>query len=287
MYCCVSLYWVLHSLPCLSMLGPVKQAALKILSRKRCNRQQFGQDGIAAVLEHLAATSLTKRAAAEAANVILNVCYEKSNVELVLELGGIQKLVKLLADRDPHVQANAAGAIQSICFQDSGRHGVREAGAVTLLVQLLDSPQSKVQARAVGALHNLSSDSNSIRLIRRGGGIPKLVHLLRSHSWAVCGSAAGALQNVSREVASRMVVRELDTVCPLAELLAAPDLQAQVCAAGALLNILGPELEHSKYGVAQRHGLAALMAQALALAMVSGCLTPVGLRHLEQSLPVG
>lgn len=64
-------------------------------------------------------------------------------------------------------------------------------------------------------------------------------------------------------------------------------LQAQVCAAGALLNILGPELEHSKYGVAQRHGLAALMAQALALAMVSDCLTPVGLRHLEQSLPVG
>ena len=92
--------------------------ALKILSRKRCNRQQFGQDGIAAVLEHLAATSLTKRAAAEAANVILNVCYEKSNVELVLELGGLQKLVKLLADRDPDVQANAAGAIQSICFQD-------------------------------------------------------------------------------------------------------------------------------------------------------------------------
>ena len=91
--------------------------ALKILSRKRCNRQQFGQDGIAALLEHLAATSLTKRAAAEAANVILNVCYEKSNVELVLELGGIQKLVKLLADRDPDVQANAAGAIQSICFQ--------------------------------------------------------------------------------------------------------------------------------------------------------------------------
>ena len=91
--------------------------ALKILSRKRCNRQQFGQDGIAAILEHLAETSLTKRAAAEAANVILNVCYEKGNVELVLELGGIQKLVKLLADRDPDVQANAAGAIQSICFQ--------------------------------------------------------------------------------------------------------------------------------------------------------------------------
>ncbi len=131
------------------MLGPVKQAvswsaavafnpsallqALKILSRKRCNRQQFGQDGIAAVLEHLAATSLTKRAAAEAANVILNVCYEKSNVELVLELGGIQKLVKLLADRDPDVQANAAGAIQSICFQV--RHVCQLSFMPTLVLQ--------------------------------------------------------------------------------------------------------------------------------------------------------
>ena len=71
-------------------------------------------------------------------------------------------------------------------------------------------------------------------------------------------------------------------------MLAASDaLQAQVCAAGALLNILGPELEHSKHGVAQRHGLAALMAQTLALAMVSDCLTPAGLSHPEQSLPAG
>ncbi|KAK9824307.1 hypothetical protein WJX72_009322 [[Myrmecia] bisecta] len=240
---------------------------LKIISRKQTNRQRIGEHGIYAVLKHLRRPANPK-VAAEGANVILNVCYEKANVDLVLRCNGVPPLIKFLSHADADVQANAAGAVQSICFQEKGRQGVRDAEAVPALIALLRSPQAKVKARAVGALHNLSSDSGSIRIIRRNEGIPKLVDLLRSDSWAVCGSAAGALQNVSREVASRMLIRELDAVCPLADLLSAPDLQAQVCAAGALLNILGPEIDRAPEGAAQRQGLARLMSCVVSLSVV-------------------
>ncbi|DBB09436.1 TPA: hypothetical protein ACH3X3_008004 [Trebouxia sp. C0006] len=240
---------------------------LKILSRRRDNRVQIGKQGIQTVFKHLSSIA-SKPTAAEAANIILNVCYERASVALVVQCGGVATLVSCLHDSSADLQANAAGAIQSICFQEQGRRAVGEADAVAPLISLLDSAHAKVRSRAVGALHNLSSDSTSIRTIRRSGGILKLVALLRSSDCAICGSAAGALQNVSREVASRMIIREMDTVCPLADLLSSSDLQAQVCAAGALLNILGPELERSKLGVVQRQGFGKVMSSLLTLSIV-------------------
>ncbi len=55
--------------------------------------------------------------AAEAANAVLNICYERDNVARVLRCDGVAPLIRLLSQPDGDVQANAAGAIQSICFQ--------------------------------------------------------------------------------------------------------------------------------------------------------------------------
>ena len=89
---------------------------LKIVSRKQANRLRIGEHGIYAVLKHLRRPG-EPRIAAEGANVILNICYEKSNVDLVLRCNGVQPLIKFLSHGDADVVANAAGAIQSICFQ--------------------------------------------------------------------------------------------------------------------------------------------------------------------------
>lgn len=89
---------------------------LKILSRKQVNRSQFGENGTAAILFHVS-NSASSSIAAEAANVILNICYEKDNVATVVRLQGVPALVALLDQSHPDVQANAAGALQSICFQ--------------------------------------------------------------------------------------------------------------------------------------------------------------------------
>lgn len=211
---------------------------LKVLSRKYENRVDFGQAGCEAtvrLLKRLPSTTV----GAEACNVVLNVCYEKPNVQAVLDTGGVSALVMRLAEDDNDLRANAAGALQSITFQEHGRAIARDAGAVPLVVGLLDHRNEKIRTRAVGALHNISSDDESIRIIRRQGGIPMLVEMLGAPQASICSAAVGTLQNVSREVQSSHQIMELEGVGPLSDLLFATDVQAQVAAAGALLNIFG------------------------------------------------
>ena len=89
---------------------------LKILSRRKDNRLQIGRQGIQTVFQHLNSI-VSKPIAAEAANIILNVCYERASVALVVQCRGVDTLVSCLSDSSADLQANAAGAIQSICFQ--------------------------------------------------------------------------------------------------------------------------------------------------------------------------
>eukprot|EP00899_Mesostigma_viride_P016806 jgi/Mesvir1/25126/Mv21584-RA.1 len=246
----------------------------KILSRKHDNRMALGEAGVAALVRYLHKPR-NARIAAEGANVVLNVCYEKENVDSVLKCNAVVPLVSFLTSKDADLQANAAGAIQSISFQDKGRLSVRDIGAIPDILSLLHSDNLKVRTRAVGAIHNMSSDADTIRIIRRKDGIPPLVTLLSAPQPTVSGSAAGALQNVSREVASRVLIRDLNAIPPLTDLLFGSDLQAQVCAAGALLNILGPELageDNSHEHV--RKAFARLVSLSLSLSMAYATLFP-------------
>ena len=161
---------------------------LKIASRKEHNRRAFGRHGVAAVLRPLRDPT-SARVAAEASNVILNACYEKENVEHVLECGGVEPLVRLVSHDAEAVRANALGAVQSVCFRKTGRAKVRELGGVVAILKTLErSVESGGDAltrtltltRAAGAAHNVSGDAESIRLFRAAGrrGVPSLVSLL-------------------------------------------------------------------------------------------------------------
>jgi len=251
--------------------------SLKILSRKYDNRTRLGPHIVNALVEVLhrqAATGCKQPlVAGEAANVVLNICYERENVTLIMEHGGVPPLVALLKEPEQELQANAAGAIQSICFQKEGRKFVRELGAVPAVLPLLSSPSLKVRTRAVGAIHNISSEAEAIRVIRRLHGIGPLVDLLRAPSATVCGSAAGALQNLSRESSSREEIRELGAVIPLSDLLLGEDVQAQVCAAGAILNVLGPDLGPENAGNEQRAAFKKLLSLAITVGMMRGSIT--------------
>lgn len=241
---------------------------LKILSRKYENRVRLGE----LIVDDLVRVLGEQRSAAvsgEAANVVLNVCYERDNVQRIINAGGVPPLITLLGAPELDLQANAAGAIQSICFQAEGRSYVREMGAIPAVLPLLSSPSLKVQTRAVGAVHNISSEPDAIRLIRRLEGIAPLIVLLRTPSAAVCGSAAGALQNLSRESSARKEIREMGAVVPLTDLLFGDDVQSQVCAAGAILNLLGPELGAETESNERRQGFKKLLSVALSIGMVS------------------
>ena len=241
----------------------------KILSRKQENRLKMGEGCVQALLASFAGTR-NRRVAAEGANVILNVCYEKCNVGSVLECGGVAPLVRFLGMDSLTVKANAAGAIQSICFQEEGRVVARDAGAIPPVLGLLTCADAKVQSRAAGAIHNMSSDPSSIAQIRKLHGIPLLCDLLDLEDLSVAGSAAGALQNIAREVASRDILRKTDVAEPLARLLACNEIQVQVCAAGALLNIVGPGLGSEVKNNPKRANFGKLISLCMTLCLVYG-----------------
>mmetsp|Transcript_16932 Transcript_16932/g.43497 ORF Transcript_16932/g.43497 Transcript_16932/m.43497 type:complete len:342 (+) Transcript_16932:81-1106(+) len=250
---------------------------LKILSRKYENRIRLGELVVADLVRVLG-EDRPSAVLGEAANVVLNVCYERDNVARIIAAGGVPPLIGLLSSTELDLQANAAGAIQSICFQTEGRSYVREMGAIPAVLPLLSSPSLKVQTRAVGAVHNISSEPEAIRLIRRLEGIAPLIVLLRTPSASVCGSAAGALQNLSRETTARREIRDLGAVVPLSDLLFGDDVQSQVCAAGALLNLLGPELGAETESNVKRQGFKKLLSLALTIGMVT---EPLRAQQLE------
>lgn len=87
---------------------------LRILSRKPVNRQKAAEGDVAAIVRHL--TGASREVAAECANVILNLCFERANVSRLLKCNGVAPLVSLLKSPDMDVQASTCGVIQSICY---------------------------------------------------------------------------------------------------------------------------------------------------------------------------
>ena len=252
----------------LTVLHHVLLTTYKVLLRKQCNRANLGAAGVRAV-GLLVSISRSHAVAAEGSNALLNMCYDASNVGLLVEEVGLEFLIRFLEANDVDVQASAAGALQSICFQYMGRAAANDHHVVQALVPLLTSTHSVVRDRAIGCVHNLSSDSTSIREIREMGAIPGLVSLLSSCSPTACTAAAGTIQNISREPLSREVLMKdhPNVVESLSDLLFGNDVQGQACAAGALMNLIGPDME-GEDNVVARTAFKQLLSQSIAIGTV-------------------
>ena len=72
---------------------------------------------MAALVRHLQQARSSPAVAAECANVLSNLCYERSNVGALLKCSGLAPLVSLLSSPNADAQASAAALVQSICFQ--------------------------------------------------------------------------------------------------------------------------------------------------------------------------
>ena len=107
---------------------------LKLLLRKPCNRLSLSKFGIGYIVAVLNNQTRSKPLqAAEVCSIILNACYEASNVRLFLEEGGLSRVLQFLGNSginstdpvsiaiDPRLLASALGALQGICFIPIGR----------------------------------------------------------------------------------------------------------------------------------------------------------------------
>lgn len=243
--------------------------AVRILSRKAENRVGLPAKCYKALVQQLIHPNT--RIGSEGASIILNLCYERSNVDAILQEKAVEILGKCLGSDDEELQANSAGAIQSISFQKSGRTYIKEnfpSPLITSLVKCVSSPHPKVCARAVGALHNLSTNLELVVIMREVDGIPPLVRVLSNQTPDTARSAAGTVMNISREAESRKIVKEAGAVVPLTTLLFGSDVPSQTSALGALLNILGADLKDEE----ARQSLRTMLSLSLVMGITNDCL---------------
>jgi len=243
---------------------------IKILLRKPINRSNFGKYGVSATV-HALKRQVDDRtiASVEICNIILNCCYEGSNVNLYIDEGGLEPLVLLLkSTRDMRLQSSALGALQGICFVPLGRQTVRfDTEILRLLSSYLQSDDNLVRARCTGTVHNLSVDIGAIKFLREADCIKFLVGLLKDPSIEICQAAVSSLQNISRETPSRQLLIEYNVVPILSELVCSNDVHCQVAATGALLNILGENLNEK-----QKYELKCALTDGIVLGCIKGCL---------------
>jgi hypothetical protein len=111
---------------------------VKILFRSPSNRKTIGKSGMTSIVRCLNrhARSLRGVATGEIGNVVLNACYNGENVDLFIEVGGVEPLCALLMSGDTNVIACVLGAIQGICYVPTGRFAIRRN------TQVLHSPPS-------------------------------------------------------------------------------------------------------------------------------------------------
>ncbi len=98
----------------------------KILFRKEVNRSNLGERDVQALVHSLEQHKTHAGTVREAANAVLNMCYEKGNVLHVVGTNCVDILIDGLAAGNPaSVQASCSGALQSISYvrvQRGGSH---------------------------------------------------------------------------------------------------------------------------------------------------------------------
>jgi hypothetical protein len=203
---------------------------LKVAFRKASNRV-IGREGVAILVSAIQQEGGAEFAA-ELCNALLNLCFNTSNVAILVELQSVHVLMSFL--RSPHARLRAAalGTLQSICYVAVGRKAVRSVqlegsiSAIGFLAMQMSCKEVLAQARAVGVIHNLSADVLAVAALREAGVIPLLLAALRAPSAKICAAAAGALQNMAREHASGLLIRERSLF--LVDLLMCSDIECQV-----------------------------------------------------------
>ena len=83
------------------------------------------------------------------------------NKTLIVEMGGLQHLVRLLLSPFSEVQCNACGCLTNLATSASNKVKIANSGAVPLLVRLANSEDIRVQRNSTGALLNLTHAGES------------------------------------------------------------------------------------------------------------------------------
>lgn len=166
-----------------------------------------------------------------------------SNKVLIVQLGGLQPLIRQMNSPNVEVQCNAVGCITNLATHEDNKARIARSGALAPLTRLAKSKDMRVQRNATGALLNMThSDDNRQQLVS-AGAIPVLVSLLGSPDTDVQYYCTTALSNIAVDSANRkrLAQTEPKLVQSLVHLMKGQAPKVQCQAALALRNLASDE----------------------------------------------
>lgn len=195
---------------------------------------------------------------------------------MIVQLGGLQPLIKQMMSTNVEVQCNAVGCITNLATHEDNKAKIARSGALGPLTRLAKSKDMRVQRNATGALLNMThsgmllpkvlssfkltilADENRQQLVN-AGAIPVLVQLLSSSDVDVQYYCTTALSNIAVDANNRRKLAETEPrlVQYLVNLTESSSPKVQCQAALALRNLASDEKYQLE--IVQAHGLGPLL----------------------------
>ncbi|KXN69975.1 ARM repeat-containing protein [Conidiobolus coronatus NRRL 28638] len=172
-----------------------------------------------------------------------NLAVNTNNKVLIVQMGGLEALIRQMLSPYVEVQCNAVGCITNLATHDSNKSKIAKSGALIPLIRLARSKDMRVQRNATGALLNMThSDENRQQLVN-AGAIPVLISLLNSTDTDVQYYCTTALSNIAVDAENRKKLAQSDShlINCLISLMESTSLKVQCQAALALRNLASDE----------------------------------------------
>ncbi|POR38318.1 Uncharacterized protein TPAR_01489 [Tolypocladium paradoxum] len=176
------------------------------------------------------------------------------NKVLIVQMGGLQLLIRHMLSTDIRVQRNAVGCILELAVHEENMAKIACSGALGPLIWLAKSRDMKVQSYAMHALLNMTLSNEARRQLVNADVIPVLVQLLSSPYDDIQNDCIGALGNIAIDASNRrkLALSETKLVSLLVNLIGSHD--------AAVLTLRNLALdENYQLDIVRSNGLAELL----------------------------
>ncbi|GAA5814355.1 Vacuolar protein 8 [Mucor flavus] len=218
-----------------------RSAALAFAEITEKDVRQVGPDTLKPILFLLQSHDVEVQRASSAA--LGNLAVNTENKLLIVQLGGLDQLIRQMASPNVEVQCNAVGCITNLATHDENKSRIANSEALKLLIDLAKSKDQRVQRNATGALLNMTHTQENRQQLVNAGAIPILISLLSSHDPDVQYYCTTALSNIAVDATNRHKLSQSDSrLCQyLIQLMDTKSLKVQCQAALALRNLASDE----------------------------------------------
>ncbi|KAJ2297961.1 Vacuolar protein 8 [Coemansia sp. RSA 2706] len=132
-----------------------------------------------------------------ASSALGNLAGVSENKRLIVELGGLELLVRQMLSPSTDAQINSVGCITNLAADEENKLAIARSGALVPLVRLGRSRDMRVQRNATGALLNMTHRAELRQMLVAAGAVTVLGELLQAKDEETLYYAITALSNIA------------------------------------------------------------------------------------------